>query len=84
MRLRYAILALLPLLPAGCGTSPSKTLSVSCGGSLSVAGAVSIEVSPNAAGEAVLSYPDPLTDGKTSTLPIKQGARCTIAPTSNL
>jgi hypothetical protein len=84
MRLRHAILSIMPLLLAGCGSSSSRTLSVSCGGSLSVAGAVSIEVSPNSAGEAVLKYPDPVTDGKTSTLPIKQGARCTITPTANV
>jgi len=86
MKLRPAALLLLPGLLAGCGSSsPATTLSVTCGGSLSLAGAKSIDVVPDQAqAGVVLSYPDPVNTGQTGTIPIRPGAKCTIAPTSNV
>jgi len=84
MKLLPTILLILPGLLAGCASSPSTTLSVTCAGSLSLAGATSIDVSPDGANGAVLSYPDPVNAGKTGSIPIRQGARCTIAPTGKV
>jgi hypothetical protein len=85
MKLFQAALLTLPLLLAGCGDStPVTTLSVTCGGSLSLAGAKSIDVSPDPAAGAVLSYPDPVNQGQTGNITVRPGTHCTIAPTSKV
>ena len=68
---------------AGCGPSaPSgATLSVTCGGTLALAGAKSIDAStPVGGGSAVLSFPDPANPGHIATLNVTAGQPCTIAP----
>lgn len=86
MKLLPAALMLIPGLLAGCGGSSAvTTLSVTCGGSLSLAGAKSIDVVPDQArAGVVLSYPDPVNTGQTGSIPIRPGAKCTIAPTGNV
>jgi hypothetical protein len=85
MKLFRVALLMLPSLLAGCGDStPSTTLSVTCGGSLSLAGAKSIDVSPDPAAGAVLSYPDPVNQGQTGNITVRQGSHCTIAPTGKV
>jgi hypothetical protein len=72
------------LVGCGGGSSTATTLQVTCGGSLSLAGAKSIDVISAAGTGATLSYPDPANPGHTGTIAIKPGTQCTIAPTSNV
>lgn len=73
----------LPLALSACGHSAptTPTLSVTCNGSLMLAGAVSIDVAtaPGGAG-TVLSFPDPADPGHTGTLPIPPGQACSVSP----
>ncbi len=84
MRLvRLGILA-SPLLMAGCGHSDpgTPTLSVTCNGTLSLAGAATVTVMSAPGGNgATLSFPDPVNNGQTGSLPVPAGQACTIAPT---
>jgi hypothetical protein len=86
MKLIWACLLPLTGLLVGCGSSPSSnTLSITCGGSLSMAGAKSIEIgsdSPNTG--LTLSYPDPANPGHTGSVAVKPGMHCTVAPTANV
>lgn len=84
--IRLARDGLLLLGLAGCGHSgPSApTLSVSCGGSLMLAGATTIDVATAAGGRGtVLSFADPADPGHTGTLPVTPGQSCSIAPVVN-
>jgi len=83
MRLVRLVLLGLPVGLSACGhSSPSTaTLSVTCDGTLTLAGAASIEVATAPGGTGtVLSFPDPVNPGHTGTLPISGGRACTIAP----
>ena len=78
-------LGLAGLLAACGGGSSAPTVSVSCGGSLALSGAQSVDVTPDAArGGTILQFPDPVNAGRTGTMPIPSGSRCTIAPTRNV
>ncbi len=85
MRLVRLGLSLSPLLVAGCGghSDPgTPTLTVTCNGSLSLAGAASVTVMSAPGGNgATLSFPDPVNAGQTGSLPVPAGQACTIAPT---
>lgn len=75
--LSLAVLAML----AGCGhSSPTATLSVTCGGSLKLAGASSIDVAADPGRGTIMSFPDPANPGHTNTLPVMVGQACTVAP----
>ena len=78
-RYRLAQLSVLLALSA-CGVTPSKpTLLVSCGGSIALAGAASIDVGADPASHTtVLSFPDPVNEGHTGTITVRN--RCTITP----
>lgn len=83
MRLIRLVLLGLPLALAACGHSaPSTpTLSVTCDGHLTLAGASSIDVTSGGAGkDTMLSFPDPANPGHTGTLPISDGQPCSITP----
>jgi hypothetical protein len=75
------VLVGLAFVLAGCGhSSPGKaTLSVTCDGSLMLAGASTISAAASGAG-TTLSFPDPVNPGQTGTLPIQPGHSCAIAP----
>ncbi|MCQ8277645.1 hypothetical protein NFI95_04175 [Acetobacteraceae bacterium KSS8] len=71
------------LLLAGCGHSKSgsPTLSVTCDGTLMLAGATQITAaSDNGGGVATLRFPDPANPGQTGTLPVPGGRSCVITP----
>ncbi len=82
MRLNSLAILVLPLAAAACGHSDAKstpTLSVTCDGSLRLAGAASIDVA-TVGGGTLLSFPDPANPGHTGSLPLSPGTPCTIAP----
>ncbi len=73
----------LSTLLLGCGGSdkPAATLSVSCGGSDVLVGAGSVDVLGDPVnGRPVISFPDPVNAGKTGTLSVRAGDRCSITP----
>jgi hypothetical protein len=75
----------LPALLAGCGggDKPATTLSVTCGGSVALAGATSIDVLGDPVnGRPTISFPDPANRGKTGSMAIPPATRCTITPTA--
>jgi hypothetical protein len=82
MRLRWLGCLCLPLVLAGCGgDKPAATLSVTCGGSLALAGARSIDVLGDPVnGRPTLSFPDPVNRGQTGTLSVPARDRCSIKP----
>jgi hypothetical protein len=69
---------------AGCGgDSPKATLSVTCGGSVALVGARSVDVLGDPVnGRPMLSFPDPANPGKTGTLSVAPSSRCSIVPTT--
>lgn len=74
---------LLPIVVTGCGggDKPAATLSVSCGGSDALVGARSLDVPGDQVnGRTTMSFPDPVNPGKTGTLSVRPGDRCTITP----
>ena len=82
MRPTSLAILVLPLAAAACGHSDAKstpTLSVTCDGTLRLAGAASIDVA-TVGGGTLLSFPDPANPGHTGTLPLSAGTPCTIAP----
>lgn len=84
MRLVRLGLLASPLLIAGCGHSDpgTPTLSVTCNGTLSLAGAATVTVTSAPGGNgATLGFPDPVNAGQTGSLPVPAGQACTIAPT---
>lgn len=87
MRLVRLALLGLPLAASvsACGHSAptTPTLSVTCNGSLSLAGATSIDVASVPGGGTVMSFPDPANPDHTGTLPVTVGQPCTIAPILN-
>lgn len=73
----------LPLVLSGCGHAGSSTptLSVSCGGSLMLAGATAVDVATTpGGGGTMLRFPDPANPGHTGTLPVPPGESCAISP----
>ena len=83
--LRLAALVLISAGLAGCGGgSSAPSVSVSCGGQMALAGAQSVDVSGAANGGATLQFPDPVNAGRTGTIPVPPGTRCTVAPTRNV
>jgi hypothetical protein len=69
--------------PAACGggDKPAVTLSVTCGGSLALVGARSVEVLGDPVnGHPTLSFPDPVNPGQTNTLSVPTASRCSITP----
>jgi len=82
MRLLPALL--LPLAAvsvAACGhSSGSSGLTVTCNGQTALVGASSVTVQVDPASRAaLLTFPDPVNDGQTGTIPVDR--RCTITPT---
>lgn len=78
---RFALLfILLPL--AGCGGEKAvTTLSIACGGTTQLYGASSVDVLGDLQnGHPTLAYPDPVNPGKTGTIMVQPGERCTITP----
>jgi hypothetical protein len=75
---------LLAFALAGCGgDKPKATLSVSCGGSMALAGARSIDLLGDPVnGRPTLNFPDPANPGKTGTMAIAPATRCVITPTT--
>ena len=75
---------LLPLALAGCGgDKPKATLSVTCGGSVALAGATTIDVLGDPVnGRPTLTFPDPANPGKTGAMAIAPASRCSITPTT--
>lgn len=83
--IRLALLG-LPASLQGCGhpRPATPTLSVSCGGSLALAGAASIDVVAGSDGHGVaLNFADPANPGHAGTLPVLPGRPCTITPASD-
>jgi hypothetical protein len=83
MRLWQVGWLLLPLVLVGCGgdDKPAATLSVTCGGNVALVGTRSIDVlGDQVNGRTTLSFPDPVNRGKTGTLTVAPGDRCSIAP----
>jgi hypothetical protein len=72
-----------PIVLVGCGgDKPAATLTVTCGGSVALAGASSIDVlGDQVNGRTTLSFPDPANTGKTGGLIVPPHERCSIAPT---
>jgi hypothetical protein len=85
MRLWQISGLLLPIVLAGCGSDKSTTtLSVTCSGSLALAGAKSLDVLGDPAnGRVVLSFPDPANAGKTGTMAVPAHDKCSITPVVN-
>lgn len=76
----------LPIALAGCGGSdkPTVTLSVTCAGSEALVGARSIDVLGDVVnGRPTLSFPDPVSRGKTGSLAVPAGNRCSITPVTS-
>jgi len=68
----------LPLALAACGgDAPKETLSVTCNGSLMLAGTSTLTVDSKDGG-AVLSFPDPANPDHTGSLTVAAGQPCTI------
>jgi hypothetical protein len=79
-RLGWIVVA-LGLAGCGGGDKPSVTLSVTCGGSLALAGARSVDVLGDPVnGRPTISFPDPVNRGQTNTLSVPAASRCTISP----
>ncbi|MBS0559810.1 MAG: hypothetical protein JSR21_07125 [Proteobacteria bacterium] len=81
MRLLPALLLPLAALSvAACSrSSGSSSLTVSCNGQTTLVGATSITVQVDPASKAaLLTFPDPVNDGQTGTIPVDR--RCTITP----
>jgi len=51
---------------------------------MSLTGAASIDVTPGTGGGAVLSFPDPVNRGRTGTIAVTPGNKCTIGPTRDV
>ena len=86
MQLRRFGWLVLPALLAGCGggDKPATTLSVTCGGSVALAGATSISVLGDPVnGRPTISFPDPANRGQTNTMQIPAANRCTITPANS-
>jgi hypothetical protein len=83
MRLRYLVWLSLPVFLAGCGGGkPASTVSVSCGGTVALAGARSVDVLGDPVnGKTTLSFPDPANPGQTGSLVVPPHDRCSISPT---
>ena len=83
MRLRYLVWLSLPVFLAGCGgDKPASTVSVSCGGTVALAGARSVDVLGDPVnGKTTLSFPDPANPGQTGSLVVPPHDRCSISPT---
>jgi hypothetical protein len=81
----YLPLLGVPLLLSACGghSNSAPTLSVSCNGSLVLAGASSIDVTYLAGKSTMLSFPDPANPGHVGSLPVSDGQPCTITPSVN-
>jgi hypothetical protein len=85
MRLRYLVWLSLPVFLAGCGggDKPASTVSVSCGGTVALAGARTVDVLGDPVnGKTTLSFPDPANPGQTGTLIVPPHDRCSISPTA--
>jgi hypothetical protein len=83
MRFWQPGLMLLPVVLLGCGggDKPAATLSVTCDGSVALAGARSIDVlGDQVNGRTMLTFPDPANRGKTGMLPVSPRDQCTITP----
>ena len=75
------LLVALGLAGCGGGDKPTVKLSVTCGGSLALAGARSIDVLGDPVnGRPTISFPDPVNQGQTSALSVPAATRCTITP----
>ena len=74
----------IPAMLAGCGgDKPAVSLTVTCGGSAALVGARSVTVlGDQVNGHTTLSFPDPANSGKTGTLTVAPGGRCSITPVS--
>jgi hypothetical protein len=72
----------LPIALVGCGgDKPKATLAVTCHGSVTLAGARSIDLLGDLVnGRPTISFPDPANSGKTGTLSVAPASRCTITP----
>jgi hypothetical protein len=82
MRLAWFGLLALSLPVAACGhDSPASSVMVTCDGSTALVGAkyVNVVVDP-VTKTTVLTFPDPIHDGQTGTIPVDR--RCTVAPTA--
>jgi hypothetical protein len=74
----------LPVFLAGCGgDKPAATVSVSCGGTVALAGAGSVDVLGDPVnGKTTLSFPDPANHGQTGTLVVPSHDKCSISATT--
>ena len=72
----------LPMILTGCGgDKPAATLTVTCRGSVALVGARSVDVlGDQVNGRTAMSFPDPANSGKTGTLSVSPGDRCSIKP----
>jgi hypothetical protein len=84
MRPWHLIWLCLPVAVAGCGgDKPAATISVSCGGTVALAGARSVDVLGDPVnGKTTLSFPDPANPGQTGTLVVPSHNKCSISPTT--
>lgn len=74
---------LIPCVLAGCGGGDKQatTLTVTCHGGVALVGAHSIDVlGDQVSGHTTMSFPDPVISGKTGTLTVLPGDRCSITP----
>jgi hypothetical protein len=75
------IFVALGLAACGGGDKPPMTLSVTCGGSLALVGARSVDVLGDPVnGHPTLTFPDPVNRGQTNTLAVPTASRCSITP----
>jgi len=75
------VIVVLGLAGCGGGDKPAMTLSVSCGGSLALVGARSVDVLGDpVSGHPTLTFPDPVNRGQTNTLSVPTASRCSITP----
>jgi hypothetical protein len=79
---RLAWLAIpLSLAACGGGKSSEPALSVVCTGGVQLAGATSIDVLGDVQnGRPTMTFPDPVSPGKTGSIAVQPLGRCTITP----
>ena len=80
MRRLVWLILVVPLAACG-GSKPSMTLSVTCAGGPQLFGATSIDVQGDLVdGRPTMTYPDPVSAGKTGSISVQPRTHCNIVP----